>query len=556
MAGKWGVIDLFAGPGGLSEGFSPLMQDDGHRAVEIALSIEKEPTAFCTLLLRSFIRRIGGNMPRVYIDFLLAGPKDETPFSRLLKDLLDERFGNGWPKEFSAFARLRAKPHMGAELADRYDEFSEAFDRCLEEVHCLTLGDDECWPTVERLLDAAVERYRGNLIVIGGPPCQAYSLVGRARNAGIEDYVPELDDRHYLYKAYVHILAHVTPAVFVMENVKGMLSSTLDGKRIFQSVLADLETAAPEGYSLFGLDPRSNSQELFKIPEPSDFLVRAEEFGVPQARHRVIIVGIRSDLLDEISTPVQTREGNSVNASVLDVLQNMPPLRSGISRGSDGLDAWNGLVGDHAREIRSRLIPNSLTEVQHRRFVDHLDGIIRSCETSTLDRQGREAVRPFPNTCPPDLARWLAGAALGALPNNETRGHMEEDLGRYLFAACFAASTGRSPKASEFPDELKPLHANWDTGKFADRFRVQIGDRPATTVTSHISKDGHYFIHPDPTQARSLTVREAARLQTFPDDYFFMGNRTQQYVQVGNAVPPFLARQIANRLTGFLDEIT
>jgi DNA (cytosine-5)-methyltransferase 1 len=129
---------------------------------------------------------------------------------------------------------------------------------------------------------------------------------------------------------------------------------------------------------------------------------------------------------------------------------------------------------------------------------------------------------------------------------------MKSDLERYFFATVFGEVLGRSPRAVDFPRSLAPDHKNWESGKFVDRFRVQLWDNPATTITSHISKDGHYFIHPDPIQCRALTVREAARLQTFPDNYLFRGNRTEQYVQVGNAVPPLLSWQIGEVLRSIL----
>jgi DNA (cytosine-5)-methyltransferase 1 len=149
---------------------------------------------------------------------------------------------------------------------------------------------------------------------------------------------------------------------------------------------------------------------------------------------------------------------------------------------------------------------------------------------------------------PPVLDEWYRHNASG-ITHHESRGHMRDDLHRYLFCACFGKVHGRSPKIRDFPQELYPSHQNIqravDGNMFDDRFRVQLANLPSTTITSHVSKDGHYYIHYDPEQCRSLTVREAARLQTFPDNYFFEGARTEQYHQIGNAVPPLLAQGIA-----------
>jgi DNA (cytosine-5)-methyltransferase 1 len=158
-------------------------------------------------------------------------------------------------------------------------------------------------------------------------------------------------------------------------------------------------------------------------------------------------------------------------------------------------------------------------------------------------------VRWSENQEEPELKAWLNDPRMDSVCNHETREHMPTDHHRYLFAAAFAAVRGVSPRLRDFPQGLLPEHnnvaASLGHANFADRFRVQVADQPGSTVLSHIAKDGHYFIHPDPFQARSLTVREVARLQTFPDNYAFFGNRGEQYTQIGNAVPPLLSFQIA-----------
>jgi DNA (cytosine-5)-methyltransferase 1 len=510
MREKFGVVDIFAGPGGLAEGFSRLKGSP----FRVELSIENEPSAHRTLRLRSFLHQFGDEIPAFYHEMLNAGQMPEE--SQL------------------------AKSHP--------DEWSEA-ERIAQ---LLTLSEGNR-PRVEELLDPIINTYGRNTILVGGPPCQVYSLVGRSRNVGNPHYKGDRDHRHQLYREYIHILEYLRPAVFVMENVKGMLSSRLGEQQIFPLVRQDLESigrADDQGYSLLTVGGVNSGKlsTLWAEPNHRDFIVRAEKYGVPQRRHRIIIIGIRNDIACSLPNQVfgeglLSHTSGCVNAEA--VLRNMPLLRSGLSRESDSQQRWINAVRDSYGELESLNLGSEFERElsqSRSRF---------EAESPNLPRGAWEPNGAGPEI-PDDLRDWLIPSSLQCLPNNETRGHIREDLTRYLFAALSTLAYGAPPKASDFPSELAPAHRNWTSGNFADRFRVQRWDTPSTTITSHISKDGHYFIHPDPAQCRSLTVREAARLQTFPDDYVFMGNRTQQYVQVGNAVPPYLARQIANGLASVL----
>ena len=385
-------------------------------------------------------------------------------------------------------------------------------------------------------------------ILIGGPPCQAYSLVGRARNRGKENYVAEKDPRHYLYKEYLRIIHRYKPAVFVMENVKGILSSKINGKLIFHTILRDLENpdqvfgeSSGHRYKIHSLvtDTVFDNESKIADIDPRDFIIRAEEYGIPQARHRVILMGIRDDI-DATPAPLKKQKNQS---SFHNATHDLPRLRSKLSKEKDSGEQWVKVVKQHLAELAQ--------EAAQKKSLKELSAALKKHggEISLeLDIGGLRLEKPDqPEAKKSELEKWYTDGKLKVWLNHETRGHMTSDLRRYAYAATFAETFKRSPKGHEEFNlkGLSPKHANWETGKFSDRFRVQLKNEPATTVTSHIAKDGHYFIHPDPAQCRSLTVREVARLQTFPDNYFFQGNRTQQFHQVGNAVPPLLATQIA-----------
>lgn len=519
MPTEFAIVDLFAGPGGLAEGFSSLRSEDGSRPFRIALSVEKEPSAFQTLRLRSFLRQFPNGFPAEYYRFL----NDETP---------EPEWSTLYPVEWKA---------------------------ACDETVMLELGSCGATAEIDVRLEQVVKSYRGNVLLIGGPPCQAYSLVGRARNKGTEGYEASKDNRHFLYKEYIRILKKLMPAAFVMENVKGLLSSTVDGERIFDQVLNDLSAVGDGAYRLIPLTPRSGQLHVPGSGHPPafDFVVRAEDHGIPQSRHRVIILGVRADIaagLEDIEIGAALLAQSKAPVTVQDVLKGMPRLRSGLSTGDDE-EVWRSQTSRIMRKVSKTAI--GLQEEEKEKFRAKGEKIAAELQaTSRVCKRMGGSYAGMPASCPNDLRHWVQDRELSRFPNNETRGHMLADLGRYFYAALYGSITGVSPKAKNFPSDLAPDHRNWKTGKFADRFRVQLWKLPATTITSHIAKDGHYFIHPDPAQCRSLTVREAARLQTFPDNYFFKGNRTQQFIQVGNAVPPFLARKIAVAVQNLLATAT
>jgi len=476
------VVDLFAGPGGLGEGFSSITDENDERRFVLKVSIEKDPVAHRTLSLRALFRSFQkGAVPDCYYDYIKG---------RIGRD---ELFNHPSVPEQ---ARLAAKEARCAELGKTPHEEIDGWITS-------ALGDTTEW------------------VLIGGPPCQAYSLAGRSRRAREATAEFEKDEKHFLYKEYLRIIRKFAPSVFVMENVKGILSSRHNGSLIFDRILTDL--SKPGG----DFEYRIRS---FVVPEegpnldPKNYVIEAERFGVPQCRHRVILFGIRSDLADsteELRTASQKFVISPApsEVSVKTALSGLPPLRSRLSKEHDSHEEWLAAIRSAAEESFKSW------RGQIRKDMESAMAFALNSATQHSSAGGKfvQCNVVTDQSMPQTLRSWFHDPRLKGVLQHETRSHMRSDLARYLYAACYAKKYKYSPKLENFPDRLLPDHGNVENEHipFSDRFRVQLADHPSTTVVAHIAKDGHYYIHHDPAQCRSLTVREAARLQTFPDNYFF-----------------------------------
>lgn len=411
---KYNFIDVFSGAGGLSEGFfncnfNPIAH------------VEMNKYASETLKTRScyyYFKKI--NNLEFYYEYLRGNVSKERLYAAVPEDVLSSV--------------------INEEISDKtYKKIFEMIDRIMQR-----------------------DRINEVDVLIGGPPCQAYSLVGRASApGGMED-----DPRNDLYIQYARFLNKYRPKMFVFENVPGIL--TAKGGVIWKRVKQRLRTV---GYNI------------------EYRLVNAHDFGVLQNRKRVIIIGWRKDL--NLHYPVFTRV--QVDAVVQDLLSDLPYLNPG-----EECNEYAGAPNAYLESTGIRCAQDVLTEHQTRNI--------------------REVDR--------DIYR----IAIGMWNDNHRRLHY-----------------------TDLPNDLQ-FHNN--NTSFLDRFKVVEGDmESAHTMLAHISKDGHYYIHPDIEQARSLSVREAARIQSFPDNYYFEGPRTAKFVQIGNAVPPLMANGIANSIQRELDEL-
>ena len=407
-------IDLFAGAGGLSEGFTSI----GFNPIA---HVEMNYDACQTLKTRA-----------VYYYLKQNGNLDEY------------------------------KKYLCGEIS-KDELYGLVPEIVLKSVIHQTMSTENMPELFELIDDLKTEQHINQVdLIVGGPPCQAYSLVGRAVKS--DNMVG--DPRNYLYKLYIEVLKKYTPTMFVFENVPGLL--TANGGQYFEDMKKAFKTA---GYTI------------------DHAVLNAKSFDVLQDRRRVILIGWKKDLHYKYPSFVEKTPAYKV----ADLLSDLPKIQSGESNNSYATKKFSAYL-----------------------------------ETTGIRKKD-------------DILTW-----------HVARSHISRDRKIYKEVITAWVKDKKRIKYTDLPEELC-THRNRTA--FLDRFKVVASDLPTChTMMAHISKDGHYFIHPDIDQARSITVREAARIQSFPDDFYFEGSRTAAFTQVGNAVPPLMARGIAEKIKEMLEK--
>ena len=400
------AIDLFAGCGGLMDGF----EQSGHYDTVAAVEWEK------------------------------------APCNNLIKRLHDK-----WEYEDADSRVLRFDIQRTDELFDGWKE------------------DPDYGESVG--LDALVNSAGGIDMIIGGPPCQAYSIAGRVR----DEHGMKNDYRNYLFESYIKVLERYKPKAFIFENVPGILSAKPGDRPIIEIIQESFETA---GYHIL--------QNL------SDAIIDFTEYGVPQNRKRMIIFGVRKEVFGDKSDAI-------------------------------------------VKDFYERALPKY--KVEKKKTV-------------------REAIGDLPKLYPLDHDIKINGIRTRyslpdpEVPNHIARWQSDRDIGIFKLLTEDIES-GRNEYVST--DALKKLYTE-KTGKTSSvhKYHVIRWDEPSNLIPAHLFKDGLRHIHPDSAQVRTLTVREAARLQSFPDDYIFEGSNMELYKMIGNAVPPAAAKCCAEAVYDLL----
>ncbi len=339
--------------------------------------------------------------------------------------------------------------------------------------------------TSEDIIERIEEATKGVApdIIIGGPPCQAYSTAGRVRDGkGMST-----DPRNFLFESYVKILEHFKPKFFVFENVTGVLSARVNEKYIFPQIIAAL------------------GKEYNVIDDPKILVHNTVEYGVPQLRKRIIIMGVRKDIkgknvFDLYADIVKTNWAPDTNVSE----------RYGLKRFIDVKEA----IGD-------------------------LPCVEPGCDASSPN---------FNYPCDNEFLRRIGKRGIFPLMDHIARKHNDLDRERFRQMISHHWSFGQLRREM-------PQYEHEKARVFDNSYVVQWWDLPSKTILAHIHKDGFQFIHPDEKQARSFTVREAARIQSFPDDFVFKGSRGEKYKQIGNAVPVLFAEALAKSIKKNLENL-